>query len=106
MVDGRGAGCPVFCAGVNSLLRPSGWRACGELVRWMRRERIALVQTFFSNAMSGPLAGPLGGGAVVISSRRNLNQWHDRSAWMAPGILLLQRLRIDPRIAWSPTAGW
>ena len=41
------AGCPVYCAGVNSLLRPSGWRACRELVRWMRRERIALVQTFF-----------------------------------------------------------
>ncbi len=87
------AGCPVYCAGVNSLLRPSGWRACRELVRWMRRERIALVQTFFVECnIYGPLLARLAGVPVVIGSRRNLNQWHGRSAWMAPGILLLQRL--------------
>ena len=39
-----------------------------------------------------PLLARLAGVPVVIGSRRNLNQWHGRSAWMAPGILLLQRL--------------
>jgi glycosyltransferase involved in cell wall biosynthesis len=87
------AGCPVFCAGVNSLLHPSGWRACWKLVRWMRRERIALVQTFFVESnLFGPWLGRLAGVPVVIGSRRNLNQWHSRSAWRALGILTLQWL--------------
>lgn len=88
------AGCPVFCAGVNSLLRPSGWRACWKLVRWMRRERIALVQTFFVESnLFGPWLGRLAGVPVVISSRRNLNHWHSRSAWWRTrGILMLQWL--------------
>ncbi|MGO8719735.1 MAG: glycosyltransferase [Acidobacteriaceae bacterium] len=87
------AGCPVSCAGINSLLRPSGWRACWELVRWMRRERIALVQTFFVECnIFGPWLCRLAGVPVVIGSRRNLSQWHGRAAWMAPGILMLQRL--------------
>lgn len=89
----RQAGCPIFCAGVNSLLRPSGWRACWRLVRWMRRERIALVQTFFVESnLFGAWLSRLAGVPVMIGSRRNLNQWHDRPHWMEKGLLLLQRL--------------
>jgi glycosyltransferase involved in cell wall biosynthesis len=59
----------------------------------MRRERISLVQTFFVECnIFGPWLARLAGVPVVIGSRRNLNQWHGRSAWMAPGIFLLQRL--------------
>jgi L-malate glycosyltransferase len=87
------AGCPIYCAGVKSLLRPSGWRACGKLIRWMRQEKISLVQTFFVECnLLGPWLARMAGVAVVVGSRRNLNQWHGRSSWMGPGVLLLQRL--------------
>ncbi len=81
------AGCPVYCAGVGSLLRASGWHSCLELVRWMRCERIALVQTFFVEAnLIGPWLARLAGVSVVIGSRRNLNEW------MGPVIRQIQRL--------------
>jgi L-malate glycosyltransferase len=87
------AGCPIYFAGVNSLLRPSGWRGCAKLIEWMRREQIALVQTFFVECnIFGPWLARLAGVPVVVGSRRNLNQWHGRSAWMAPVVLRLQRL--------------
>ncbi len=87
------AGCPLYFAGVRSFFRPSGWRACLKLVGWMRRERITVVQTFFieSNIL-GPWLARLAGVPVVISSRRNLNQWHNRTRWMGPLIHKTQRL--------------
>lgn len=87
------AGCPIYCAGVNSLLHPSGWRACARLVQWMRRERISLVQTFFVECnVFGPWLGRLAGVPAIVGSRRNLNQWHGWPAWMGPLLLMLQRL--------------
>ena len=87
------AGCPIYCAGANSLLRFSGWRACAGLIQWMRDERISLVQTFFVECnVLGPWLGRLAGVPVIVGSRRNLNQWHGRSAWVEPWMLLLQRL--------------
>jgi L-malate glycosyltransferase len=87
------AGCPIYFAGANSLLRPSGWRACAQLVGWMRRERIALVQTFFVECnIFGPWLARLAGVPAVVGSRRNLNPWHGRSAWIQPWLLRLQRL--------------
>lgn len=87
------AGCPMYCAGVNSLLHPSGWRACAKLVQWMRREQISLVQTFFVECnVFGPWLSRLAGVQVIVGSRRNLNQWHGRSAWVELWMLMLQRL--------------
>ena len=87
------AGCPIYFAGVRSLLRPSGWRACRRLVRWMRRERIALVQTFFVECnIFGPWLARLAGVRVVIGSRRNLKPWHDRPTWMEPALRMVQQL--------------
>ncbi len=81
------AGCPVYLVHADSLLRPSGWRACLDLVRWMRRQRITLVQTFFLECnIVGPWLARLAGVPVVIGSRRNLNQW------MGPVIRQIQRL--------------
>ena len=69
------------------MLRPSGWRACLELVGWMRRQRIMLVQTFFIECnIVGPWLARLAGVPVVIGSRRNLNEW------MGPAIRQIQRL--------------
>ena len=87
------AGCPIYCAEAYSLLRFSGWRACARLIQWMRDERISLVQTFFVECnVLGPWLGRLAGVPVIVGSRRNLNQWHGRSAWVEPWMLLLQRL--------------
>lgn len=87
------AGCPVYLAGANSLFRPSGWRACLSLARWMRRERIVLVQTFFIECnILGPWLARFAGVPVVVGSRRNLNQWQDRTRWIGPIICRLQRL--------------
>lgn len=87
------AGCPIYCAGANSLLRASGWRACAKLIRWMRDERISLVQTFFVECnVFGPWMGRLAGVPVIVGSRRNLNQWHGHPAWVESWMGLLQRL--------------
>ena len=87
------AGCPMYFAGVNSLLNPTGWSAGAKLVGWMRRERISLVQTFFVECnVFGPWLGRLAGVPVIVGSRRNLNQWHGWPKWMEPWMLRLQRL--------------
>ncbi|HZC43969.1 MAG TPA: glycosyltransferase [Acidobacteriaceae bacterium] len=87
------AGCPIYFAGMNSLLRPAGWRACAKLIQWMRHERIALVQTFFGECnLFGPWMARLARVPVVVGSRRNLNQWQGYSAWIEPWMLRLQRL--------------
>jgi glycosyltransferase involved in cell wall biosynthesis len=80
------AGCPIYSSGVQSLLRPSGWRACFDLVRWIRRERITMMQTFFieSNVI-GPWLARLAGVPLVIGSRRNLSEW------MGPALRQIQR---------------
>ena len=87
------AGCPIYFAGVRNPLLPSGWSACRRLVRWMRRERIALVQTFFVECnLFGPRLARLAGVPAVISSRRNLIPWGARPAWMEPLLRMAQRL--------------
>ncbi len=81
------AGCPVYLAGAHSLLRPSGWGNCLGLVRWMRREQIDLVQTFFIECnIVGPWLARWAGVPVVIGSRRNLNDW------MGPWTRMIQRM--------------
>ena len=39
-----------------------------------------------------PMAGAAGGVPVIVGSRRNLNQWQGRPAWVEPWMLMLQRL--------------
>lgn len=81
------AGCPIYQAGVGSLFSPSTWRACLDLIRWMRREQIEMVQTFFIESnIIGPWLARLAGVPVVVGSRRNLNEW------MGPVFRQVQRL--------------
>ncbi|MEO6829088.1 MAG: glycosyltransferase, partial [Acidobacteriaceae bacterium] len=57
---------------------------------WMRREHIALVQTFFVECnIVGPWLARLAGVPVVVGSRRNLNEWHVRAN---PWVSRLQKL--------------
>ena len=87
------AGCPIYFTNFRSLFRPTGWLACMNLVRWMRREKIKLVQTFFieSNVL-GPWLARLAGVPVVIGSRRNMDQWQGRTAWIGPVFRRMQCL--------------
>ena len=60
-------------------MRRADSAGCGD-------ERISLVQTFFVECnIFGPWLARLAGVPVIVGSRRNLNQWHGRSAWMEPG---------------------
>lgn len=87
------AGCPVYLARVGSLFSVSGWREYLGLARWMRRERITLVQTFFVECnIVGPWLARFAGVPVVMGSRRNLNEWHGQARWFGRGISTLQRV--------------
>lgn len=92
-LDATIAGCPVFSAHAWSLFRPSGWRGCWSLVRWMRQQKIALVQTFFVESnIVGPWLARMAGVPVVIGTRRNLDQGERRVGWRRPAIHFLERM--------------
>ncbi len=69
--------CPVFEIGP---LRFPDWRTVGRLLRFarfLRRERIAIVQTHFRDAnIVGIVAARLAGIKSIISTRRNQGYWH------------------------------
>lgn len=72
----RARGVPVVVLGLRRIY---GWRALKAfiwLVRWMRRERFAIVHTYlFSANVFGVLAAWLARIPVVISSRREVVEW-------------------------------
>jgi glycosyltransferase involved in cell wall biosynthesis len=71
-----GMGCPVRCIGLRRLLGAQGLRVVLQLAAEIRRERIALVHTFFPDAsIVGTVAGRLAGARVVIG-RRDLGYWY------------------------------
>ncbi len=68
--------CPVLRLGVGSLCRPAtlvkGWR----LGRFLRRERIDVVQVYFEDATYlGALVARLAGVPHVVRTRNNLGYW-------------------------------
>jgi glycosyltransferase involved in cell wall biosynthesis len=63
-------------------------RAMGELVRFLRRRRIDIVQTFFIDAtIFGVIAAKLAGVRRIISSRRDLAFWSSRQTRLAFGLV-------------------
>jgi glycosyltransferase involved in cell wall biosynthesis len=71
--DFRALPCPVEVYPVYNLYGPDALRYAPRLLRWIRRERIRIVHTFFETAdlWAGSVA-KLGSDAVLISSRRDL----------------------------------
>jgi glycosyltransferase involved in cell wall biosynthesis len=71
--DFRTLPCPVEVYPVYNLYGPDALRYAPRLLRWIRRERIRIVHTFFETAdlWAGSVA-KLGSDAVLISSRRDL----------------------------------
>lgn len=87
------AGCPIYHAGATSLFRPAGWLKLLRLRNWMRAARFSVVQTFFIECnVLGPWLARSAGVPIVIGSRRNLNQWQNRTRWMGPFVARMQRL--------------
>jgi len=87
------AGCPVHFAAVKSVFGVSGRRACRRLIRWMRRERFTIVQTFFAESnILGPWMARRADIPVVLGTRRNLDQSGGRSPWLSALMRFAQRL--------------
>ena len=68
--------CPVLRLGVRKLRHPATLRRAWQFVRFLRRERIDVVQTHFSDStlFAAPLA-KLAGVPHVIGTRRNIGYW-------------------------------
>ncbi len=68
------AGCPVTFFDIKKLSSVQGLGEMRRLLRWMRRGRFHILQTFFSDAnLIGPVLARLAGISVVVTTRRNLN---------------------------------
>jgi glycosyltransferase involved in cell wall biosynthesis/peptidoglycan/xylan/chitin deacetylase (PgdA/CDA1 family) len=68
--------CPVFFAEVGGGTGLFRVKNIFRLVRWMRHQHFAAVQTFFADAnLFGPVLAWLAGIPLRIGSRRNLNYW-------------------------------
>jgi glycosyltransferase involved in cell wall biosynthesis len=89
----RPADCPVLALGVTALCSPRGVRQLGHLARYLKQQRIEVVQTYFlDSTYFGVLAAELAGARAVIRVRNNTNYW------MTPGHRLLGRL-INPLVS-------
>jgi glycosyltransferase involved in cell wall biosynthesis len=73
------ADCPHLAWDVPRLVAPGGLAAVRRLARLLRRERFAVVQTYFQDATAlGGLAARLAGTPVRLASFRDLGFWRTR----------------------------
>jgi glycosyltransferase involved in cell wall biosynthesis len=69
-------GCPVLRLGVRSLHRPATLLKAVRFGRFLRRERIDVLQVYFPDSTYfGALVGRLAGVPALIRTRNNLNHW-------------------------------
>jgi glycosyltransferase involved in cell wall biosynthesis len=69
----REAGCPVHVFPVEKILSLGAFKAGWQLRKFMRREEVDIVHTFFETAnLWGALVTKLGGGPLLVSSRRDM----------------------------------
>ena len=79
-LDHNFAVCPLYVSNITSFKKLDTWNKIWRLSRLLKRERVAIVQTFFSDANKvGILAAKLAGVPLIISSRRNQGYWHTKS---------------------------
>ncbi|MGQ9576949.1 MAG: glycosyltransferase [Thermoguttaceae bacterium] len=68
--------CPVLRLGVRSLRSPWAFRQAWRFARFLRRERIEVVQTHFPDSSCfGALVARLAGVRLVIGTQRDLGFW-------------------------------
>lgn len=70
---------PVYVVQFRSLYYPVSYWRIFKLSRYLKREGIIIVQTYFRDAnIAGILAARLAGIRKIISTRRNQGYWHTR----------------------------
>lgn len=68
--------CQFFVAGVNSFKNITGLKGIFSLSQFLKREKIAIVQTHFrDSSITGILAARLAGVKTIIGTRRNQGYW-------------------------------
>lgn len=68
--------CPILRLGVRTLLHPSTFGHALRLARFLRRERIDILQPYFPDSTYfGVLVGRLAGVPSIIRTRNNANHW-------------------------------
>lgn len=71
---------PVTYLGIHSLRRPAALAALLRFRRLCRETPFDIVQTFFVDGnVFGTVGAALAGRPVIVSSRRNIGHWHDRT---------------------------
>jgi glycosyltransferase involved in cell wall biosynthesis len=79
--------CPVLRLGVRSLLRPGAAAAGLQLARFLRRERVDVLQVYFPDSTYlGVPAGRLASVPFIVRTRNNVGHW------LTPAHRLLGRL--------------
>jgi glycosyltransferase involved in cell wall biosynthesis len=83
--------CPVLRLGVGSLCRPRTIAQAWRFARFLRRERIDVLQTYFADSSYfGMLAARLAGLRHVVRTRFNLGYWMTPlHRWLGRGITTL-----------------
>lgn len=72
--------CPLYVSDITSFKRLDTWGKIWSLSRFLKDERVDIVQTFFPDANKvGIIAAKLAGVPLVISSRRNQGYWHTKA---------------------------
>jgi len=74
---------PIHVISFNSFFLPTDYLKLIGLARFFREKRICIVQTYLRDGnIVGTLAARLAGVANIVSSRRNLGYWYNRTELM------------------------
>ncbi len=80
------AGVRPIVLNVKSAYGPSGWKALAFLIRYLRQEKIEVIQTFFLHAdILGTIAGKWAGVKRIYTTRR------DEGFWRSPRQVFVNR---------------
>jgi glycosyltransferase involved in cell wall biosynthesis len=72
--------CEKYILGVYSLLSTDGFRKLTRLARFMKTNRVDILQTFFfDSTIYGIIASRLAGIKNTVSCRRDMGFWYDKS---------------------------
>jgi len=70
--------CPLYIIKIKSLKNPVSFFRLWRFAKFLRREKVDIVQTHFRDSnIAGIISGKLAGGRKIISTRRNIGYWHN-----------------------------
>jgi L-malate glycosyltransferase len=87
-VEFANVSCPVHNLAVSSLLSVQSWRAFRQIVKFLRENRVGVLQLFFIDSnIFGILAGMIAGTRNIIISRRDMGWWYGQRRRMLTNLL-------------------